>query len=104
MNLNFSYGHQSRLFLILFCSTWNGPAGVWIHNHLEFKYTSILFAKWGIGGETETVRDPPVRFCDLDGQRFEITVAHRKIGKVHRAAVQITAVPQNYGGPFTRPH
>lgn len=91
VDLEFVYGGQTRNFTILFCSTYNGPSGVKIHVHQVYRYTSILFAGWGLNAE-ETILDPPERFRDTDGQQFEIAVAHRKIGNAHRAAIQIVAV------------
>jgi hypothetical protein len=76
-----------------------GAAGIWVHN---FPYgISIAFNRWG--SSDERAIDPPLRFADSDGQRFELYMAHNKIGQINRAAIQIVAIPTNYGGPDTRP-
>jgi hypothetical protein len=93
------YRGKERRFMLLFQPDWNGPPGIWVHN---FPYgISIAFNRWG--SAEETVIDPPLRFADMDGQRFELYMAHKKIASLNRAFIQIVAIPKNYGGPYTQP-
>jgi hypothetical protein len=101
VDIEISYGGRIRRFMLLFCAGFEGTSGVWVHNSKQHNYTSLTFAGWGQDGDQETILNPPVRFCDLDGQQFQLTAAHRRIGEAHRAAVQIVAVPNNYAGAFT---
>jgi hypothetical protein len=69
-----------------------GAAGIWVHN---FPYgISIAFNRWG--SSDERAIDPPLRFADSDGHRFELYMAHKKIGQINRAAIQIVAISTNY--------
>jgi hypothetical protein len=78
---------------LCWCSNLSGWCG-WhlVHN---FPYgISIALNRWG--SSDERAIDPPLRFADSDGHRFELYMAHKKIGQINRAAIQIVAIPTNY--------
>lgn len=93
------YGRAIRKFVFVFQPKAVGEPGIYFHN---YDYGMVFaFNRWG--GEGDSVIYPPIRFADLDLQRFELTALHRKIGPLNEFQIQIVAVPENYAGPYQSP-
>ena len=72
-------GKDRRIMLVLQPQA-VGAAGIWVHN---FPYgISIAFNRWG--SSDERAIDPPLRFADSDGQRFELYMAQKQNRQINR--------------------